>query len=422
MARCTAVSLLVLALTFSSLRGQNVTFEGLYTTNVNSISVSEGEKLTVCVEKPPNIQARVVATVKGSPPEPTSEPISDKAAALGGLDYTPEELELVFEASVDQETKCSEFSITQDGLDEVSETFILSLSFDNEEMHSEPVEVSITACTAGDVLLRQYTPRPEYSAVEYCHSSETWITLCDDDWTNDDTEVICRQAGKLGGTTTNYRIGLPIHNERQNVPICIGNESKIDDCLNNSTYNPNRCLPVLINCGTDDRGQGNNRRALAAAVTVPLLFVIFGVVAAGTIAAVFLWKKGLLQWESCIRPKRFRNRNNRSINARNSTTPGTNANHNNMQFAAESAEYTAPFTGPVFNKPKTTPTAILKKPKPAIYDKDHYEGCDMVTLTAGAGAQPQKPNSRRPRSSPGVAPKPPLKKSDAEDYSHLHHK
>lgn len=109
-----------------------------------------------------------------------------------------------------------------------------------------------------------------------------------------------------GGTTTNYRIGLPIHNERQNVPICIGNESKIDDCLNNSTYNPNRCLPVLINCGTDDRGQGNNRRALAAAVTVPLLFVIFGVVAAGTIAAVFLWKKGLLQWESCIRPKRFR--------------------------------------------------------------------------------------------------------------------
>lgn len=60
-----------------------MTFEGLYTTNVNSISVSEGEKLTVCVEKPPNIQARVVATVKGSPPEPTSEPISDKAAALG---------------------------------------------------------------------------------------------------------------------------------------------------------------------------------------------------------------------------------------------------------------------------------------------------------------------------------------------------
>lgn len=22
--------------------------------------------------------------------------------------------------------------------------------------------------------------------------------MCDDDWTNDDTEVICRQAGKLG--------------------------------------------------------------------------------------------------------------------------------------------------------------------------------------------------------------------------------
>lgn len=65
----------------------------------------------------------------------------------------------MFEASVDQETKCSEFSITQDGLDEVSETFILSLSFDNEEMHSEPVEVSITACTAGGIIIHYFKER-----------------------------------------------------------------------------------------------------------------------------------------------------------------------------------------------------------------------------------------------------------------------
>ena len=67
---------------------------------------------------------------------------------IGGIDYSPTEISLVFEKSYNQ-TKCGEFSIIQDGLNEVQETFILTLSQDNEVDYSNNITVDIVACQQG---------------------------------------------------------------------------------------------------------------------------------------------------------------------------------------------------------------------------------------------------------------------------------
>jgi hypothetical protein len=68
---------------------------------------------------------------------------------IGGIDYSPTEISLVFEKSLENQTKCGEFSIVQDGLNEVQETFILTLSQDNEVHYQNNITVDIVACQQG---------------------------------------------------------------------------------------------------------------------------------------------------------------------------------------------------------------------------------------------------------------------------------
>ena len=68
---------------------------------------------------------------------------------IGGIDYSPTEISLVFEKSSENQTKCGEFSIIQDSLNEVQETFILTLSQDNAVDYSNNISVDIVACQRG---------------------------------------------------------------------------------------------------------------------------------------------------------------------------------------------------------------------------------------------------------------------------------
>ena len=68
---------------------------------------------------------------------------------IGGIDYSPTEISLVFEKSLENQTKCGEFSIIQDGLNEEQETFILTLSQDNEVDYPNNITVDIVACKQG---------------------------------------------------------------------------------------------------------------------------------------------------------------------------------------------------------------------------------------------------------------------------------
>ena len=68
---------------------------------------------------------------------------------IGGIDYLPAEISLIFERSLENQTKCGEFSIIQDGLDEGQETFFLSLSQDNEVKIPGNITVNIDACKQG---------------------------------------------------------------------------------------------------------------------------------------------------------------------------------------------------------------------------------------------------------------------------------
>ena len=69
---------------------------------------------------------------------------------ISGIDYSPTEISLVFEKSLENQTKCGEFSIIQDGLNEEQETLILTLSQDNGVQYpNNNITVDIFACQQG---------------------------------------------------------------------------------------------------------------------------------------------------------------------------------------------------------------------------------------------------------------------------------
>ncbi len=126
-----------------------------------NITVPEGETLTVCVLRS-STTARLEVAVKGNT-NPQNFPALGKypfspssyfqvllpTYYIGGVDYSPAQISLVFERSSQNQTKCGEFSIIQDGLDEVQETFILSVAQDNGRMIPGSITVNIDACKQG---------------------------------------------------------------------------------------------------------------------------------------------------------------------------------------------------------------------------------------------------------------------------------
>ena len=66
----------------------------------------------------------------------------------GGVDYTPGMLSFMFAPSSEDQVRCEQISVAQDGLDEPQENFRLKLTHNgNANLHY--VHVSIVACKAG---------------------------------------------------------------------------------------------------------------------------------------------------------------------------------------------------------------------------------------------------------------------------------
>ena len=71
----------------------------------------------------------------------------------GELDYTPSEVSLSFSPSSNNQTKCEEFSITQDGLDEPAELFQFTFALDTKLQQNIIINVIIFACEKGGKIL-----------------------------------------------------------------------------------------------------------------------------------------------------------------------------------------------------------------------------------------------------------------------------
>ena len=72
----------------------------------------------------------------------------------GGVDYTPKVLSLVFAESSEDQVQCKQFSIIQDGLEELQEDFRLELT--HGEVILAYVQVSIVACKSGGKCIHIY--------------------------------------------------------------------------------------------------------------------------------------------------------------------------------------------------------------------------------------------------------------------------
>ena len=71
----------------------------------------------------------------------------------GGIDYTPSEVSLRFSPSTKNQTKCAEFAIIQDGLDEGRENFTIKFSKDDQPPGSTEANVTIVACRRGGTCM-----------------------------------------------------------------------------------------------------------------------------------------------------------------------------------------------------------------------------------------------------------------------------
>ena len=88
-----------------------------------------------------------------------------------------------------------------------------------------------SGCSDGDIRLVEGTTYRE-GRVEFCYNN-TWGTVCDDSWDDDDASVVCRQLGfsATGATAfTRSRFGAGFGPILLDDVYCVGTESRLTDC------------------------------------------------------------------------------------------------------------------------------------------------------------------------------------------------
>ena len=55
-------------------------------------------------------------------------------------------------------------------------------------------------CVEGEVLLNRGYGGRNLSLVEWCNDRGKWESVCDTEWSREDAETVCRQAGFNRGT------------------------------------------------------------------------------------------------------------------------------------------------------------------------------------------------------------------------------
>ena len=82
-----------------------------------------------------------------------------------------------------------------------------------------------------------------YQSLFFCDLSSQWGTVCDDGWDSIDSDVVCRQLGYPGGTTTSNYYGYGNGRIWMDNVDCSGSEQALSDCdfdgwgVNNCDHN-----------------------------------------------------------------------------------------------------------------------------------------------------------------------------------------
>ncbi|XP_019856578.1 PREDICTED: LOW QUALITY PROTEIN: deleted in malignant brain tumors 1 protein-like [Amphimedon queenslandica] len=106
-----------------------------------------------------------------------------------------------------------------------------------------------TKCNNTDIRLVGGSNANE-GRVEVC-ANETWGTVCDDDWDNDDAAVVCRQLGVDGDSIarTSAYFGAGTGPINMNNVQCTGNEGLLVNCTYSSTHDCGHSEDAGVTCG-----------------------------------------------------------------------------------------------------------------------------------------------------------------------------
>ncbi|KAL5477126.1 hypothetical protein EMCRGX_G023872 [Ephydatia muelleri] len=112
------------------------------------------------------------------------------------------------------------------------------------QLRDESTNSCNSTCTNDDIILEGGSV-PTEGIVLVCVDGRSGL-LCDDDWSDYDSAVVCRQLG-ISASGANYYFG----NESKDIVLegvnCTGSETKLKDCPNNTANCTNR-RPVGVKC------------------------------------------------------------------------------------------------------------------------------------------------------------------------------
>ncbi|CAI8045936.1 Neurotrypsin, partial [Geodia barretti] len=104
---------------------------------------------------------------------------------------------------------------------------------------SECIEGNVTGSTNGRLQL-----------VEMCNSDGVWSPLCDNEWTQEDATVVCRELGYQEPKSVRYET---INKTMVNAThiSCRGNETALRDCVSTEPPVNAVCQLALVDCSPD---------------------------------------------------------------------------------------------------------------------------------------------------------------------------
>ncbi|CAI8047096.1 Neurotrypsin, partial [Geodia barretti] len=245
---------------------------------------------------------------------PLSQPLhvlvetTDNGAAVANFDYRPLQQTVTFEPTKSlRSQQCLKIELIDDSLAEFWEMFSVTISTNSSTVNltrrefnvfigpndGECIEGNVTGSTNGRLRL-----------VEMCNSDGVWSPICDNEWTQEDATVVCRELGYQKPKSVRYEtINKTMVNAIHTNISCRGNETALRDCVSTEPPVNTVCQLALVDCSPDvtvivdpevedpNDGDTGGVRMLAGVLSAVLLLVIL-TVAVGIVVGLKCQRRG----------------------------------------------------------------------------------------------------------------------------------
>jgi tetrahydromethanopterin S-methyltransferase subunit F len=150
--------------------------------------------------------------------------------------------------------QCLKIELIDDSLAEFWEMFSVTISTNSSTVNLTRREFNVYIgpndgeCIEGNVT---GSTNACLQLVEMCNSDGVWSPICDNEWTQEDATVVCRELGYQEPKSVRYEtINKTMVNAIHNIS-CRGNETALRDCVSTEPPVNTVCQLALVDCSPD---------------------------------------------------------------------------------------------------------------------------------------------------------------------------